>query len=92
MTGGNTPGLADVPDRRLFARLRRLVNQRAKLLIECGVIIAELYRRGHSFRKIGETGGFPWQSGYRWYLKAMEEDGGTVESSPPESDRPDSTD
>lgn len=58
--------------------------------IEIGAIIAELVSRDYSFRTIGQRGGFPWQNGYRWYLKAIEILGKKPKGQPTEDDPADS--
>lgn len=86
MTGDAKP--TGVPEKRILAKARRLLKQRNKVLLQLGLVVGELVDLDYSFRQIGPMIGVPWQSAYRWYLKAMEEDSDSAEP----DDSPESTD
>ena len=70
------PNLADVPIGRLLAIARGTKARRAKLMEDTGKVIAELHKRGLSWRVIGQEIGVPSATARNWakpYLLASDD-------------------
>lgn len=66
MTRGDTPNLGDVPIARLLSMARRTKVKREKAIEESRLIVAELHKRGLSWRVIGQEVGVPPATARYW--------------------------
>jgi hypothetical protein len=76
MSRGDASNLGNVPINRLLSMARRVKAKREKAIEESGQVVAELHKRGVSWRVIGAEVGVPPDTARYWakdYLKSSED-------------------
>lgn len=58
--------------KRLLSKARGIKTRRTNLMAEAGQLVAELHRRGMSWRLIGEKIDVPWATARNWALPYLE--------------------
>lgn len=76
MSRGENSDLAGVPMTRLLALARGTKARRARLMEESGRVMAELHRRGLSWRVIAHETGVPQQTARNWARRYAGEESG----------------